>query len=200
MLSTASIVQAAPPPGDPELSSESLTRPTASPASTLPPAPPGTKNVSVKLVSAVARDTEDVCCWPGTPRDEFYVLGNVSVGENRSAITMKPRSIGSGQSVSLDQTLLEVNVPANAAIHLSMNAFDEDAGKIFQKLPDVVNVIGTVCGIAAPFDPSGTAAACTAAIPTATGIAELLKGADPTTISARLGRTGLSLASLAAPT
>jgi hypothetical protein len=65
-------------------------------------------------------------------------------------------------------------VPANAAVHLALDAFDKDAGKVFENLPVVIDAIGKVCIAAAPFDPTGIAATCAAAIPVATPIANLL--------------------------
>jgi hypothetical protein len=179
----ASSAHAAPrePIDDPPPPTTPLPKPTPTPTPTPPPpaptTPPGMKHVTVKLADVHATEIEDVCCF-GLARDGFYVLGNVQVGENRSAITSSPKSIGNGQTVGINETLIDVTVPENAAIHLSMNAFDKDAGKVFENLPDVVNTIGIVCGLAAPFDPTGIASICTSQIPTAKTIAQLLAGFD----------------------
>jgi hypothetical protein len=153
-----------------------------------PPAPaPGTRDVSVKLVSVRANNIEDVCCF-GLARDGFYLLGKLTIGENQRTIVTMPRDVGEGQTLPYNETLIAVNVPDNAAIHLSLDAFDKDAGKVFEHLPVVVSTIGSVCELVAPFDPTGIAAGCAAAIPVATPIANLLSQVnDP---DDRLGMIG----------
>jgi len=131
------------------------------------------KCVAVRLRRLTAHDIEDVCCF-GLAKDGFYLLGKLAIGDNSTAITTMPRDIAAGETQVLDQTLLEVNVPANAAVHLALDAFDKDAGKVFENLPVVVDTIGKVCVAAAPFDPTGIAQGCAAAIPVAKPIADLL--------------------------
>jgi hypothetical protein len=175
-LLAAGSAAAVPPPG--QIPDEPTEEPLPDdPGGTPGPTPSspssGMKRVQVKLVNVRATEIEDVCCF-GLARDAFYVLGNVQVGENRAAITSSPRNIGNGQTVSINETLIDAIVPANAALHLSMLAYDRDAGKVFEDLPQVIDTIGTVCGLAAPFDPSGIAQTCVSWLPTAKAIASLL--------------------------
>jgi hypothetical protein len=162
-----------------------------------PAPPPGMKHVEVKLLDVKANEIEDVCCF-GLARDGFYLLGKLQVGENQHTITTMPRDIGNGQTLDINETLLSVNVPQEAAVHFAMDAFDKDAGKVFENLPVVVDTIGKVCAAATPFDPTGIAASCAASIPIAKPIADLLSNVnDPDDLLGKFGNDW-SLASLPA--
>ena len=113
--------------------------PTPAPAPS--PAPAGTSASPVKLVDVHATEIEDVCCF-GLARDSFFVLGDVHGRREVAAqITSNPRASATGRRSRSTRRCSTPYAPANAAVHLSMIAFDRDAGQILANLPTVVPTI-----------------------------------------------------------
>jgi hypothetical protein len=104
----------------------------------------------LRIVKVKANNIEDVCCV-GVATDEFYLAGKLSIGENSAPFLTKPVWIGQGEERTLNAELLSVYVPAEAAVHLAVAGFDQDAATVFADLPKAVQIIGGSCALVGAF-------------------------------------------------
>jgi hypothetical protein len=145
---------------------------TTLPAPPTTPPPPDTRprHVEVKLVQVHATDTEDI--FGG---DEFYLLGAVAADGVTAPVATTPVPIAAGETKALDQTIFSGNIAASSQLNVSLDAFDQDAGKVFEHLPEVLTAIGAGCTVGGWLDPQSQIwQSCNSYLPWASAIAGLL--------------------------
>jgi hypothetical protein len=108
--------------------------------------------VKVELIDVSCQDTEDV-----TGADDFYLVGALVGGEVTKAILTHPIKINNKQTKTFrpeDSVLFEGDIPPGESIKGGLNAYDEDAGKDWDKYGDTVksitDAVSTALEVAGP--------------------------------------------------
>ena len=121
--------------------------------------------VKVELVDVYCRDTEDV-----TGADDFYLVGGLAGGQTTKAILTTPIKINDKQRKSFkpDQAVLfEGEIPQGESVKGGLKAYDEDAGKDWNKYGDTVKKISGAISAALATGPGAVAGTILSAATTA---------------------------------
>ena len=104
--------------------------------------------MQVVLDSVLCKDTEDTGAFGINAKDEFYLVGTVSDGEQTSCVLTVPISIAKGQTKGFDNggggVVFDFAVPDGRQLKVALIAFDEDLNKDWARQGETIQMIADI--------------------------------------------------------